>query len=32
LGVAEKKVHAQIADESFKLFYKGTGREPKFGD
>ena len=32
LGVAEKNVHAQIADESFKLFYKGTGREPKFGD
>lgn len=32
LGIAEKKVHTQIADESFKLFYKGTGREPKFGD
>ena len=32
LGVVEKNVHAQIADESFKLFYKGTGREPKFGD
>lgn len=32
LGLKERSVHTQIADESFKLFYQGTGREPKFGD
>ena len=32
LGLTERSVHTQIADESFKLFYQGTGREPKFGD
>ena len=32
LGETERNVHMQIADESFKLFYQGTGREPKFGE
>ncbi|MDC1311453.1 phytanoyl-CoA dioxygenase family protein [Burkholderiales bacterium] len=32
LGTAEKNAHTRIADESFKLFYQGTGREPKFSD
>ena len=30
LGEVEVAVHKQIAEESFKLFYQGTGREPTF--
>ena len=31
LGESEIETHTRIAEESFKLFYQGTGREPKFG-
>ncbi|MDA0831027.1 MAG: phytanoyl-CoA dioxygenase family protein [Proteobacteria bacterium] len=32
LGKSEIETHTRIADESFKLFYQGTDREPKFGE
>ncbi len=30
LGEVEIAIHKQLAEESFKLFYQGTGREPTF--
>ncbi|MDA0237878.1 MAG: phytanoyl-CoA dioxygenase family protein [Proteobacteria bacterium] len=32
LGDSEIATHTRIVEESFKLFYQGTGREPKFGE